>query len=151
MTQAQSTLTRRGFLVGGAGVVLASAAGAQNISIPKDGGTLSPPDAYQLVQERRIFLVDVRRPDEWASTGSGQGALRLDLRRKDFVTALDGLVAGDKDAPIALICARGVRSNRTARRLRKAGFTNIIDVPEGMLGSAAGPGWIRRKLPLDRS
>ena len=72
------------------------------------------------------------------------------MRRKDFVEALDTLVAGDRTAPVALICARGVRSNAMSRRLRNAGYTNIIDVPEGMLGSRAGPGWIKRKLPVIR-
>ena len=31
--------------------------------------------------------------------------------------------------------------------MTKAGFSNIIDVPEGMLGSAAGPGWLAADLP----
>ena len=35
-----------------------------------------------------------------------------------------------------------------ARRLSEAGFTQIIDVPEGMLGSAAGPGWLALDLPV---
>ena len=35
-----------------------------------------------------------------------------------------------------------------ADHLREAGFTNIIDVPEGMLGSGAGPGWLKSGLPL---
>ncbi|MCX8952452.1 rhodanese-like domain-containing protein, partial [Ruegeria sp. NA] len=35
-----------------------------------------------------------------------------------------------------------------SNRLIEAGFTNIIDVPEGMLGSAAGPGWVRTGLPV---
>ena len=123
---------------------------AQSTDVPTKGGTLTPPDAHTFANANRIFLIDVRRPDEWASTGSGEGAHRLDMRRKDFVEALDTLVAGDRTAPVALICARGVRSNAMSRRLRNAGYTNIIDVPEGMLGSRAGPGWIKRKLPVIR-
>ena len=45
------------------------------------------------------------------------------------------------------MCARGVRSRRLTARLTEAGFTNIIDVPEGMLGSSAGPGWLKNDLP----
>jgi len=41
-----------------------------------------------------------------------------------------------------------VRSARVSNQLIAAGFTYIIDVPEGMLGSAAGPGWLERGLPL---
>jgi hypothetical protein len=32
--------------------------------------------------------------------------------------------------------------------LKKAGFTQILDVPEGMQGSGAGPGWLSRGLPF---
>ena len=131
--------------------VFADAASAQNTAVPTKGGDLTPPQAHELANAGKIFLVDIRRPDEWSSTGSGEGAHRLDMRRKDFVGALKGLVAGDRSAPVALICARGVRSDHTSRRLRNAGFTNVIDVPEGMLGSRAGPGWIKRGLPLYRS
>lgn len=112
-----------------------------------NGATLTAPEAHEAAVAGDIFLIDIRRPDEWAATGSGEGAHRLDMRRDDFTKALTE-IAIDKDAPIALICARGVRSARTANRLMEAGFTNIIDVPEGMLGSAAGPGWLRRGLPV---
>ena len=93
--------------------------------------------------------MDIRTPKEWQSTGIGEGAQTLDMRREDFVPALARLTQGDKSAAIALICARGVRSARLSNRLTEAGFTNIIDVPEGMLGSAAGPGWVRAGLPVN--
>ncbi|MEP5728232.1 MAG: rhodanese-like domain-containing protein [Sulfitobacter sp.] len=145
----QHNLISRRFLLGGiAAIAFCQDVVAQGIKVPVNGGNLTPPQAHALATSNKIILVDVRRPDEWATTGSGEGAHRLDLRRKDFVTAIDALVSGDKSAPIALICARGVRSNRTSKRLKKAGFTNIIDVPEGMLGSRSGPGWIKRNLPV---
>jgi rhodanese-related sulfurtransferase len=66
------------------------------------------------------------------------------------VGALGKILGGDKSKPVALICAQGVRSSRLSRTLRKGGYTNIIDVPEGMTGSYAGPGWIERGLPITR-
>lgn len=108
---------------------------------------LSVEDAYELAQVGAITLVDIRRPDEWASTGVGDGAEPIDMRRKDFLTALDGLVGGDRSKPIAVMCARGVRSKWLSAQLYNAGFTQILDVPEGMLGSKAGPGWVRTGLP----
>lgn len=143
------SMTRRTILLGFGATVVAQAVMAQ--SVPTRGGKLSPPDAHNLATSGQITLIDVRRPDEWASTGSGEGAHRLDLRRDDFIPEVLKLVAGDTSAPVAVICARGVRSRRMSRALTNAGFTNIIDVPEGMLGSGAGPGWIARKLPLNRS
>lgn len=119
------------------------------ITPSNDARAMSAPDAHAAALRGDIILIDIRRPDEWAATGSGEGAHRVDLRRDDFVDVLTTLTRGDKDASIALICARGVRSARTANRLAEAGFTRIIDVPEGMLGSAAGPGWLARELPLN--
>ena len=113
-----------------------------------DASTLTPPEAYDAAKAGDIILIDIRRPDEWAKTGSPEGGHRVDLRDADFADRLAALADGNKDAPIALICARGVRSARTANLLAEAGFTNIIDVPEGMLGSGAGDGWINRGLPL---
>ncbi len=78
------------------------------------------------------------------------GAVAIDMRRQDFLQALNAAVAGDLTAPVALICARGVRSARLTRALVEAGYSRIIDVPEGMLGSASGPGWLAGNLPVAR-
>ena len=95
-------------------------------------------------------MIDIRRPNEWQTTGVGEGAVPLDMRDPQFVQKLIALVP-TLDAPIALICARGVRSRYLAARLTEAGFTNIIDVPEGMLGSGPGPGWLGAGLPVTKS
>ncbi len=50
---------------------------------------LSVEEAYDLAANGAITLVDIRRPDEWAATGVGEGAKPLDMRRKDFVAELD--------------------------------------------------------------
>lgn len=115
-----------------------------------DGRLLTPPEAHRRVRAGQVTLIDIRRPDEWAATGVAQGAQPLDMRREDFVKALEALLGGDRSRPVALICARGVRSDRTARRLAAAGFTRVSDVSEGMLGSPAGPGWLSRGLPVER-
>lgn len=115
------------------------------------GPVLDAPAAHEQAVAGEITLIDIRRPDEWEKTGSGEGAVRLDMRRDDFVDALDAVIQGDRGKPVALICARGVRSARLNNLLVEAGFTNIIDVPEGMLGNKHGPGWIERGLPLVRN
>ena len=111
------------------------------------GQTLSVSQAHQQAQSGDITLIDIRRPDEWKRSGVGVGANPLDMRRKDFIEQLDLIVAGDRSRPVALMCARGVRSAKMSKKLTAAGFTQIIDVPEGMLGSRAGPGWLKSKLP----
>ncbi len=148
-------VSRRIFIGGGLVIGAVTVAGITNPNLfysllaqEVEGGTLSAPEAHAAALAGDITLIDIRRPDEWSATGSGEGAHRLDLRRADFVDELVTLTGGNRDAPIALICARGVRSSRLANRLTEAGFTQIIDVPEGMLGSAAGPGWLARGLPV---
>ena len=112
-----------------------------------EGNSLSVTQAHQMALSGGVFLIDIRRPDEWRLTGIGEGAHPIDMRSKDFIETLTSIVGQDKTVPIALICARGVRSARLSNRLSQAGYTNIIDVPEGMLGSRAGPGWLNEKLP----
>ncbi len=146
--------SRRRFLVlgiGAAALLGAAGAGWHFWTRAPDfaGGALSVQEAHARAAAGDILLIDIRRPDEWRATGIGAGAHPIDMRRDDFTDALT-LIARQNggDRPIALICARGVRSARLANRLADAGWERIIDVPEGMLGSAAGPGWLERDLPV---
>jgi rhodanese-related sulfurtransferase len=145
MTDKKTALTRRG-LMG----LLAGGTIATGLYVFSDTAK-SDPIAADVVQarlrDRSLILVDIRRPDEWGLTGVAAGAVPLDMRDEGFVAALEKLVAGDRAKTIALICARGGRSRKLAARLTEAGFSSVLDVSEGMLGSAAGPGWIARGLP----
>lgn len=143
--------SRRAVLFG-FGFVLMGAAGGWIASSqrPPSGATLSVTDAYRAAQNNEVFLIDIRRPEEWAETGIGAGAAPIDMRRPDFIARLDHLTGGDRAAPIALICARGVRSRHLSARLREAGYPQVIDVPEGVLGSFSGPGWLKSGLPVRR-
>ena len=145
-------LSRRGFVVlSGALIATSGAVAAQwyNVLADNEGSkAIDPVQAHEAAEAGDILLIDIRRPDEWARTGVGAGAIPLDMRRSDFEDVLLARAEGDTARPIALICARGVRSRRMSDRLAAAGFTRIIDVPEGMLGSGAGPGWLRRGLPV---
>jgi len=109
--------------------------------------SLTAPQALAQVRAGAVTLIDLRRPDEWARSGVPEGAIPLDMRRADFIAALAAQLGG-RDRPVALICARGVRSRRVAAQLAEAGFSRVLDVREGMLGSGAGPGWVARGLPV---
>lgn len=150
-TFATPRISRRAVLVLGGAAVTATgvfAANWFNISAQVDDTALSVGDAHRRAVAGDVLLIDIRRPDEWARTGVGEGAVPLDMRRDDFTEALLTLTGGRSDVPVALICARGVRSRHLTSRLTEAGFSRIIDVPEGMLGSGAGPGWLRAGLPV---
>lgn len=147
-----SSLTRRWLLSGGVAVVGVGgvfAANWFNVFAQTSGdGQLSVEMAYSQADAGEVYLIDIRRPDEWTRTGIAVPAIPLDMRRKDFEAILTEIIAKGGDKPVALICARGVRSFHMDKRLRKNGFTDIVDVPEGMLGSGAGSGYIKAGLPL---
>lgn len=149
---APARMSRRGFgLLGGAALVGGAVFASRWYNISAQAGvegTLSAPDVHAAALSGDVLLIDIRRPDEWERTGVGEGAVPIDMRRDDFTDALLARTGNRSDTPVALICARGVRSRGLTRRLTGAGFTNIIDVPEGMLGSGAGPGWLKRGLPV---
>lgn len=145
MTDLRQSASRRAVLFGAAAMGLC-AFGIRPAAAEE--ATLTPDAALAKAQSGEILLIDVRTSDEWARTGLPEGGTALDMRRDDFTAGLLALAEGQTDRPIALICASGGRSGYMARELGRAGFTRIIDVPEGMLGSRAGPGWLGRGLPV---
>jgi rhodanese-related sulfurtransferase len=114
---------------------------------------MAAPDAAAAVAAGKITLIDIRTPPEWKETGIAKGARLLNMQHPQgapgFTNALLEQVNGDKNAPIALICRTGNRTTQVQRYLQSVGFTQVYNVKEGMAGSAAGPGWIKRGLPVD--
>lgn len=120
------------------------------------GHVMTPGDAHEAALADEVTVVDVRLPFEWAETGMPAGSTGVPLQdpgslavRPGFVDDLLAAVGGDKDLPIALICARGNRSAYALRLLEDAGFTAVHDIGEGMLGNERGPGWLARDLPVE--
>lgn len=113
---------------------------------------LTAPDAAAAVAAGKITLIDIRTPPEWRDTGIAKGAKQVNMLHpkgaQGFVDQLLGEVKGDRNAPIALICRTGNRTTQVQNYLQSVGFTQVYNVPEGMAGSSAGPGWIRRGLPV---
>lgn len=104
--------------------------------------------AFEAAKTGDIILVDIRRPDEWADTGIGEGAVALDMREESFVASLASLRQSYPDTPIALICRTGNRSGYVVNALVEQGFPGLVDVSEGMVGGRNGRGWIPRGLPV---
>ena len=116
---------------------------------------IEAPRAAALAEAGELIVVDVRGPGEWAQTGVPRGAVEVSLfpspgtTNRNFIDQVLAAVGGDKSRPIATICATGVRSSMAGDILRKAGFTAVYDIAEGMQGSKSGPGWLRRGLPVE--
>ena len=114
---------------------------------------LTAPEAAAAVSAGKITLIDIRTPPEWKETGVARGAMLINMLHPQgapgFASALLEKVNGDRNAPIALICRTGNRTTQVQRYLQSVGFTQVYNVKEGMAGSSAGPGWLKRRLPVD--
>jgi rhodanese-related sulfurtransferase len=112
---------------------------------------LSAPEAFAAAKQGKLLLVDIRTPGEWRETGVAPGAGRVDYYRgaRVVLESVLRMVDGDRTRPIALICASGSRTTHAQRFLQAQGFTQVYNIREGMAGSAAGPGWLRRGLPVE--
>ena len=113
---------------------------------------VTAPDAWADARKGKLVIIDVRSPGEWRQTGLPKGAKAVTIHDPGgmpaFVAKVMAAVKGDRSTRIALICAAGGRSHRAQAALRLAGFTNVLNVSEGMMGRTAdAPGWLRRKLP----
>lgn len=83
-----------------------------------------------------VPLYDVRRPEEWRQTGVVEGSRTLtyvDARGRLNPEILPRIQAEvPKDAPIALICRTGNRTDSLARELAKLGYTRVFNVRDGI-------------------
>lgn len=113
-------------------------------------GYLSVADAHRKAQAGEVVLVDIRTSEEWRETGVATSAHAISMHQdpRAFFKGLDAALGGDRSRPVALICRTGNRSSSLQSELRRAGYTNVIDVSEGMAGSRAGPGWLKVGLPV---
>lgn len=124
-------------------------------SLADPAGRIAADRAAALARAGRLVLVDIRTPAEWAQTGVPAGAALVPLTegpqtlRPDFVADLDRLLGGARDRPVALVCRTGGRTAFARRLLLTEGFTAVLDVAEGMIGSSFGPGWLARGLPVE--
>lgn len=110
--------------------------------------TLTAPEAHDRLIRGDLVLIDIRARSEWEATGLARGAWPVSMHEAGFEDRLAAILARHLADRVALICARGGRSNALARRLAQGGIAGLIDVPEGMLGRGSAPGWIGQGLPV---
>ncbi len=91
-------------------------------------------DAFEKkISEKSVQLVDVRTPAEVAN-GKIKGAAVINFNDADFKDKIGKL---DKKKPIAVYCAAGGRSGKTAALLTQLGFEQVFDLEGGMTAWAA--------------
>ncbi len=113
---------------------------------------LSAPEAFEKAAAGEVLLIDIRSIAEWRQSGLPENAIGVTLHRPGgpvaFYEAILEAVGGDRDRPIALICAAGNRSAWAQDYLAKRGLTEVRNISEGMFGRGDRPGWIARGLPV---
>lgn len=114
------------------------------------GNVMSVAEAHGKALKGEVVFVDVRTPEEWKETGLPASAHALSMAQdpRTFLRQLTELMGSDRSKPVAIICRTGNRTTMLQAELKKAGFTNVINVAEGVAGGPNGQGWLRAGLPI---
>jgi rhodanese-related sulfurtransferase len=114
------------------------------------GTVMTVADAHAKALAGDVILVDIRTPEEWKDTGVPASAHAVTMHQAGpaFVAGLKAAMGGDATKPLAIICNSGNRTSNIYAELQRAGFTNLINVAEGVGGGPFGRGWLKSGLPL---
>lgn len=137
-------MNRRFMLLSAAALAVAPS----SVDAAGEPAQMTAPEALEAASKGEAVLVDIRSREEWQETGLAEPALPISMHEGGFVQKLLEAMGGDPSRPVAIICATGGRTRYLQNVLASNGFSNIIDVSEGMMGSPAGPGWLKRGLPV---
>ena len=100
--------------------------------------TINADEAYQMVQENKCNLIDIRELNELELTGRVEGANHIPMGNLETLLDPDSDVYKngqiDKDKEVVLFCAGGVRSEMSVKSLIAKGYKNISHI-EGGFGS----------------
>ena len=97
--------------------------------------TISADQAYQMVQENKCNLIDIRELNELELSGRVEGAKHIPMGNLETLLDPNSEVFKngqiDKDKEIVLFCAGGIRSEMSVKSLTKKGFNNISHIEGG--------------------
>ena len=100
--------------------------------------TINADEAYQMLQENKCNLIDIREFNELELMGRVEGASHIPMGNLEALLDpnseifKDGKI--DKDKEVVLFCAGGIRSEMLVNSLSEKGFKNISHI-EGGFGS----------------
>jgi adenylyltransferase/sulfurtransferase len=106
------------------------------IKAKKEGSEISVEQTHQLLQNKEpVVLLDIREEEEIAM-GYIKGTLFLPQGRLE--KEIENLLP-DKDVPIVVYCAGGIRSLKAAKVMQEKGYKNVFSMAKGIDGwKAAG-------------
>ena len=100
--------------------------------------TINADQAYQMLQEDKCNLIDIRELNELELTGRVEGANHIPMGNLEMLLNPNSDVFKngqiDKDKEVVLFCAGGIRSEMSVKSLIEKGFKNISHI-EGGFGS----------------
>ena len=99
---------------------------------------VAPAEAVRLMNREKAVVIDVCEPAEFAQ-GHVVGARNIPLAQLEGHKDLPG----NKNLPLVVVCASGMRSQRAAGLLRKAGFATVHSLQGGMKA------WREAALPVE--
>ena len=102
------------------------------------GSDVHPTEAATALAAGGGILIDVREPNEWA------GGHAAPARHVPLGQLHSQMASLPKDQPIYVICESGGRSSLACELLRRAGFSQPINVRGGTNA------WLRSGLPIVR-
>ncbi len=81
-------------------------------------------------------LLDVRTPEEWAK-GKISSSKCINIKEANFLSEINKL---DKNIPIFVFCAAGVRSASATKKLQEAGFKSVYNLTNAGYADLAAKG-----------
>ncbi len=101
---------------------------------------LSPTDAVMLMNREKAVVIDVCEPDEFAAGHIG-AAKNIPLSQLE--AKLPAAVK-NKNLPVILVCASGIRSGKAVATAKKLGYEQAQSLDGGMKA------WREASLPVDK-
>ena len=115
---------------------------------PENYSNVSNDELVELLHQD-VTLIDIRRPEEWAQTGTIKGSQKITLFDQqgrivpDFVEKLSAIAKPEQ--PVALICRTGSRTRVASQILsEQLGYKTVYNVTHGITG------WIKEGRPVAR-
>lgn len=102
------------------------------------GAGVSPDEAVRLMNREKAAVIDVCEPGEFAA-GHVVGSRSIPLGTLDAAQNLPA----NKEQPVIVVCASGMRATRAAALLRKKGYTQAQVLRGGMKA------WREAGLPVE--
>jgi rhodanese-related sulfurtransferase len=102
---------------------------------------VTPAEAVQLINREKAVVVDVCQPNEYAA-GHVVGARNIPL---DQLEANLPNAVKNKNTPVVLVCASGMRSGRAVAVAKKLGYDKAYNLAGGLAA------WRSATLPVEKA